>query len=67
MKDVYMDGNPANHMEGMQTVMLPASVGAVVEFTVKDPGDYSFVTLQFNHATKGAVGNIKVTNKKLIY
>src|SRR5690625_54673 len=61
MEDVYMDGNPANHMEGMQTVMLPASGGAVVEFTLKEPGEYPFVTHQFNHATKGAVGIIKVT------
>lgn len=59
--DVYIDGNPANHYKGMQTVMLPASGGAVVEFTVKEEGEYPFVTHQFNHATKGAVGLIKVT------
>ncbi|MUK89088.1 multicopper oxidase domain-containing protein [Ornithinibacillus sp. L9] len=59
--DVYIDGNPANHMEGLQTVMLPASGGAVVEFTVKEEGVYPFVTHQFNHAQKGAVGFIKVT------
>lgn len=61
MEDVYLDGNPANHEEGMQTVMLPASGGAVVEFTLKEPGEYPFVTHQFNHATKGATGIIKVT------
>lgn len=61
MEDVYIDGNPANHYEGMQTVMLPASGGAVVEFTLKEPGTYPFVTHQFNHATKGAVGTIEVT------
>lgn len=61
MEDVYIDGNPANHFEGMQTVMLPASGGAVVEFTFKEAGTYSFVTHQFNHATKGAVGVIEVT------
>lgn len=61
MEDVYLDGNPANHFEGMQTVMLPASGGAVVEFTLKEPGTYPFVTHQFNHATKGAVGEIVVT------
>ncbi|MFZ3579890.1 multicopper oxidase domain-containing protein [Virgibacillus sp. DJP39] len=59
--DVYIDGNPANHFKGMQTVMLPASGGAVVEFTVKEEGVYPFVTHQFNHATKGAVGYVKVT------
>src|SRR5690625_2576273 len=61
MEDVYLDGNPANHFEGMQTVMLPASGGAVVEFTLKEEGTYPFVTHQFNHATKGAVGIIEVT------
>ncbi|WP_318616338.1 multicopper oxidase domain-containing protein [Sporosarcina sp. YIM B06819] len=60
LDDVYIDGNPANHMKGLQTVMLPASGGAVVEFIVTEAGDYPFVTHQFNHATKGAVGVIKV-------
>jgi len=45
----------------MQTVLLPASGGAVVEFTLKEAGTYPFVTHQFNHATKGAVGIIEVT------
>lgn len=61
MEDVYLDGNPANHYKGMQTVMLPASGGAVVEFTLKEAGTYPFVTHQFNHATKGATGIIEVT------
>ncbi|WP_376697747.1 multicopper oxidase domain-containing protein [Salirhabdus euzebyi] len=59
--NVYIDGNPANHMEGLQTVMLPASGGAVVEFTVTEEGSYPIVTHQFNHATKGAVAILKVT------
>ncbi|WP_423410521.1 multicopper oxidase domain-containing protein [Heyndrickxia sp. MSNUG] len=59
--DVYIDGNPFNHMKGLQTVMLPASGGAVVEFTVTKEGNYPIVTHQFNHVTKGAVGMIKVT------
>ncbi|MFC3041306.1 multicopper oxidase domain-containing protein [Virgibacillus xinjiangensis] len=59
--DVYIDGNPANHMEGLQTLMLPASGGAVAEFTVKEAGDYHFVTHQFNHAAKGAKGRLLVT------
>jgi nitrite reductase (NO-forming) len=63
--DVYIDGNPYNQMKGMQTVMLPASGGAVVEFTVTKEGSYPFVTHQFNHATKGAVGVLKVTKDGL--
>ncbi len=59
--DVYLDGNPNNHLKGMQTVMLPASGGAVVEFTVTKPGTYPIVTHQFNDAQKGAVAMLKVT------
>lgn len=58
---VYIDGNPQNVMYGLQTVLLPASGGAVVEFTVTEEGDYSIVTHQFNHATKGAVAILRVT------
>ncbi|KYD31346.1 multicopper oxidase domain-containing protein [Parageobacillus toebii] len=61
LDDVYIDGNPNNHLKGLQTVMLPASGGAVVEFTVTRPGTYSIVTHQFNHAQKGAVAILKVT------
>jgi nitrite reductase (NO-forming) len=63
--NVYIDGNPFNLMKGLQTVMLPASGGAVVEFTVKKEGSYSIVTHQFNHVTKGAVGILKVTKDGL--
>jgi len=59
--DVYIDGNPFNHIKGLQTVLLPASGGAVVEFTVVKEGNYSIVTHQFNHASKGAVAVLKVT------
>ncbi|WP_143155599.1 multicopper oxidase domain-containing protein [Ornithinibacillus halophilus] len=59
--NVYVDGNPYNHMQGLQTVMLPASGGAVVEFTVTDVGSYPIVTHQFEHAQKGATAILKVT------
>ncbi|RKQ28444.1 multicopper oxidase domain-containing protein [Oceanobacillus halophilus] len=59
-EDVYIDGHPANHNQGMQTVGLPASGGAIVEFTLKKSGDYKFVTHQFNHVQKGAAGKIVV-------
>ncbi|MNP73103.1 hypothetical protein D3C76_1697720 [compost metagenome] len=45
----------------MQTVLLPASGGAVVEVTVTEEGDYPIVTHQFNHASKGAVATLRVT------
>ncbi|AQQ51956.1 multicopper oxidase domain-containing protein [Planococcus lenghuensis] len=60
LDDIYIDGNPENHMTGMQTILLPASGGAVVEFTVTEAGDYPIVTHQFNHASKGAVAVLRV-------
>ncbi len=56
--DVYIDGNPYNHYKGMQTVLLPASGGAVVEFTLKEAGQYKFVSHQFDQVEKGAAGII---------
>ncbi|MFD2211776.1 multicopper oxidase domain-containing protein [Virgibacillus halophilus] len=61
MDVVYLEGNPENQLKGMQTIQLPASGGAVVEFEVKEEGSYSFVTHQFNHVQKGASAIIKVT------
>jgi nitrite reductase (NO-forming) len=58
---VYLDGNPKNVLYGMQTLLLPASGGAIVEFKVTEEGDYPIVTHQFNHASKGAVAVLRVT------
>lgn len=58
--DVYIDGNPANHMVGDQTVMIPPGGGVVVELTIPDPGSYPFVTHSFVDVGKGALGMIKV-------
>lgn len=65
MDRVYVDGNPKNVLYGLQTVTLGASSGAVVEFTVTEEGDYPIVTHQFNHASKGAVGILRVTKDGL--
>ena len=59
--NVYQDGNPNNVLKGMQTIMLSASGGAVVEFEVVEEGSYPIVTHQFNHAQKGASAILKVT------
>ncbi|AOZ91511.1 multicopper oxidase domain-containing protein [Paenibacillus crassostreae] len=61
MDRVYTDGNPKNMLYGLQTVMLPASGGAVIEVVVNEEGDYPIVTHQFNDATKGASGILRVT------
>lgn len=59
---IYIDGDPRNVQHGMQTVMLPASGGAVIEFEVNKPGVYPILTHQFNHASKGAVAVLQVTD-----
>jgi nitrite reductase (NO-forming) len=56
---VWYEGNPANEMRGMQTVLLGASNGAVVEFIVPENGEYPFVDHEFADATLGAVGKLR--------
>lgn len=58
---VFADGNPANVQRGLQTALIPAGGGAVVEFTVLEEGDYPIVTHQFKDAAKGAVAVLRVT------
>ena len=60
---VYLNGHPDNLQVGMQTILLPASGSAIVEFTVKEPGDYPIVTHQMDHATKGAIVILRVTEE----
>lgn len=58
--DAYMDGNPANHMQGNQTVVVAPGGGYVVEMTIPDPGKYPFVTHSFSAAMIGALGVLQV-------
>jgi nitrite reductase (NO-forming) len=58
--DYYPDGNPANHLQGDQTITIPPGGGAVVELTIPDAGSYNFVTHSFAAAMSGAIGTIKV-------
>jgi nitrite reductase (NO-forming) len=53
---VLEDGNPRNVSWGRQALGIPASGGAVFEMQLKGEGQFPFVTHQFNHASKGAVG-----------
>ncbi|WP_059053299.1 multicopper oxidase domain-containing protein [Paenibacillus senegalimassiliensis] len=59
---VYLDGNPQNVLYGMQTVLIPAGGGAVVEFTVTEAGDYPVLTHQLNDAFKGAIAILRATH-----
>jgi len=60
----YLDGNLDHPLEGVQTVMVPAGGGVVVETSFErgasGAGTYPFVTHSFSDATKGAVGMIQV-------
>jgi nitrite reductase (NO-forming) len=55
---VWIDGNPANEMRGMQTVLLPASGAAIVEFVIPEKGIYTFVDHEFADVEAGAAGLI---------
>jgi nitrite reductase (NO-forming) len=59
--DSYVDGNPANHMQGNQTLTIPPGGGVVAELTIPDAGEYPFLTHSFMDASMGALGMIKAT------
>ncbi|MDO8519545.1 MAG: multicopper oxidase domain-containing protein [Deltaproteobacteria bacterium] len=58
---VWFEGNPANEMRGLQTVLLGASSGAIVEFIIPEPGKYILVDHEFADAHHGALGAIDAT------
>ncbi|MFO1462595.1 MAG: multicopper oxidase domain-containing protein [bacterium] len=58
---VWLDGNPANEFRGLQTILLGASNGAVVEFPIPEAGKYVLVDHEFSDAHHGALGAIDAT------
>lgn len=60
---VWIDGNPANEMRGMQTILLGASSAAIVEFVIPEKGKYVFVDHEFADATMGAMGVIDASGE----
>lgn len=58
--DTYVDGNPANHMVGDQTITIPPGGGMMMELTMPDAGKYPFVTHSFSGAMNGATGVLNV-------
>lgn len=50
----YVNGNPNNQLVGLQGVTVGPGDGAVVEFTVDEPGRYIAVNHAFGHAAHGA-------------
>jgi nitrite reductase (NO-forming) len=59
---VWIDGNPQNELRGLQTVLLGASAGAIVEFVVPEKGEYIMVDHHFANAALGAVGVINASD-----
>jgi nitrite reductase (NO-forming) len=57
---VYVDGNPANVLRGIQTWTIPPGGGATFELRIPEPGKYPFVTHTFAYTGLGAVGLIEV-------
>lgn len=56
---VWYEGNVENEWRGMQTVLLGASNGAVVEFIVPEAGKYFMVDHEMVDAERGAKGLIQ--------
>jgi nitrite reductase (NO-forming) len=57
---VYVEGNPANPLRGIQTWTIPPGGGATFELVIPEPGLYPFVTHSFAYTGLGAVGVIEV-------
>jgi len=58
---VWIDGNPDNQFRGMQTVLLPSSGSAIVEFKIPESGKYVMVDHHFANASQGVIGVIDAT------
>jgi nitrite reductase (NO-forming) len=56
LQTVYRGGNPSNPVYGVDGLEVAPGEGAVIEFMVKEPGDYQFMDLEYAHEYKGAIG-----------
>lgn len=59
---VYVSGNPATPLKGVQTWNVEPGGGAMFELAIPDEGLYPFVTHAFAYTGRGAVGVIKVSD-----
>jgi nitrite reductase (NO-forming) len=58
---VFIDGNPANLLRGVQTYTVPPGGGSTFELIIPNPGLYPVVTHNFAYTELGAVGLLQVT------
>ena len=56
---VWVDGNPRNDMQGVQTWTVAPGEGSAFDLTLSEPGTYPMVSHSFADATKGAVAVFK--------
>jgi nitrite reductase (NO-forming) len=61
---VWIEGNPANQMLGMQTVLLGSSNSAIMEMMIPEDGSYIMVDHHFANASQGAIGLISTLPPK---
>lgn len=52
---VWVDGNPANDLKGIQTWTVAPGEGSAFDFTLSEAGNYPMVTHSFSDANDGAV------------
>jgi len=60
-ENVYVGGNPANQLKGLQTWGIPPGDGAAFELRIPDPGMYPFVTHAFAFTELGAIGAFNIS------
>ena len=55
----YLNANPKNVLEGLQTITVGPGDGVAVELTFDEPGDYIAVNHSFGHAAHGAAAILR--------
>jgi nitrite reductase (NO-forming) len=51
----YVNANPKNLLQGLQSISIGPGDGACVELTLEEPGLYPAVNHAFGHAAHGAI------------
>lgn len=55
---VYLNANPNNKLEGLQTISVGPGDGVACEIIFDEPGEYIAVNHSFGHAAHGAIAKI---------
>jgi nitrite reductase (NO-forming) len=61
LDDVYIEGNPQNHIVGTTVVTIPPAGSAIIEVIIPEPGQYPVMTHALADMVKGAMGLLEVT------